>query len=112
MIHRRLLVDDGRGVDEALNETDADKQGLRQTVRHYIVFGNEYRTVQKWNDQRILPTFAITQSDKFSSVNVRKAPITVPDSVKLYLRSFEDGSYLLRFHNMNPTSKISVTLGN
>jgi lysosomal alpha-mannosidase len=40
MIHRRLLADDGRGVEEPLNETDADKQGLRQLVRHYVVFGN------------------------------------------------------------------------
>lgn len=106
MIHRRLLEDDGRGVEEPLNETDSDKNGLRQTVRHYLVFGNEYRTVQKWNDQRILPTFAPSTAAAFLAKSIRAAPITVPESVKLYLRPFEDGTYLVRFHNMNPSQSV------
>jgi hypothetical protein len=61
-----------------LNELDADKNGLRQTVRHYLVFGNEYRTVQKWNDQRILPTFSPSTSSAFLAKSIRTAPITVP----------------------------------
>lgn len=77
MIHRRLLVDDGRGVGQPLNETDGDGTGLKQTVRHYLVFGNNYRNVQKINDQRILPTIAASSTDKFSTVNIRKAPISV-----------------------------------
>jgi hypothetical protein len=103
LIHRRLLVDDDRGVEEPLNETDADKQGLRQTFRHQIVFGNNYRNVQKRNDQRILPTIGVVSSNKFSKVNNKNAPISVPPSVKLYLRPFEDGSYLIRLHNTNPS---------
>ncbi len=106
MIHRRLLADDGRGVEEPLNETDSDKQGLRQLVRHYVVFGNEYRAVQKWNDQRILPTFVVSSSTTFGSKTIRSAPISVPETVKLYLRPFEDGTYLLRLHNMNPASSV------
>lgn len=88
MIHRRLLVDDGRGVGEALNELDRDTQGLRQTVRHYVIFQGDHRAVQKWNDQRILPLFAISSTNNFSKVSIRKAPISVPSSVKLYLRPF------------------------
>lgn len=110
MIHRRLLQDDGRGVGEPLNELDADKQGLRQTFRHYIVFGKEIRAVQKWMDQRVLPSWAVSQSSTFSSVNIRQAPIKVPSTVKLYLRPYEDGSYLLRLHNFDPAQKISVSL--
>lgn len=106
MIHRRLLQDDGRGVEEPLNETGADREGLRQLVRHYVVFGNEYRAVQKWNDQRVLPTFAVSSSNTFASKNIRSAPITVPATVKLYLRPFEDGTYLLRLHNMHPSSAV------
>jgi hypothetical protein len=89
-----------------LNETEADKSGLRQTVRHYLVFGNEYRTVQKMNDQRILPTFAPSTAAAFLAKSIRAAPITVPESVKLYLRPFEDGTYLVRFHNMNPSQPV------
>ena len=122
MIHRRILVDDARGVGEPLNETNPDGSGLVQTFRHNIVFGNEYRAVQKRNDQRILPTFSPSQSDKFGTVAVHGAVIPVPETVKLYLRPFEDGSYLLRLHNMHPFAKVpfsqhrllstSVTRGN
>ena len=50
-------MDDERGVEEPLNETDSKGKGLTQIVRHYVVFGDRYREVQKWNDQRILPSF-------------------------------------------------------
>ena len=36
MVHRRLLKDDGRGVDEALNEPGLDGKGLIITGRHYV----------------------------------------------------------------------------
>lgn len=79
-------------------------------MRHYLVFGNEYRTVQKWNDQRILPTFAPSTAAAFLVKSIRAAPITVPELVKLYLRSFEDGAYLVRFHNMNPSKSATVSI--
>ena len=110
MIHRRLLMDDGRGVGEPLNETDNDRSGLRQSVRHYILFEGDYRSVQKNNDQRILPFYAISSSNNFTKASIKKAPISVPDNVKLYIRPFEDGSYLVRFHNMNVKSKVKNKL--
>lgn len=110
MIHRRLLVDDGRGVGEPLNETDIDHKGLRQSFRHYVLFEGNYRALQKLNDQRILPFFAASSLNTFANVNIRKVPISVPESVKLYLRPFEDGSYLLRFHNINPKDKVTLII--
>ena len=103
-------MDDGRGVGEPLNETGQDSQGLKQFVRHYVLFEGDYRTVQKWNDQRILPSFAVSASNTFARASIRRAYITVPSSVKLYLRPFEDGSYLLRFHNINPAIKVILLI--
>ena len=93
-----------------MNELDYDKRGLRQTLRHYVIFGNNYRTVQKALDQRILPSWAPSKSNSFSSVTLREPPISVPSSVKLYLRPFEDDSYMLRLHNMNPNGKVFLNL--
>ena len=56
MLHRRLLKDDSRGVNEALNETDTDGEGLRQRVRHYVVFGDKWRDTQVQNDQKVAVT--------------------------------------------------------
>ena len=53
MIHRRLLYDDDRGVGESLNEIESDGSGLKQRVRHYVVFGGNYRQVQVQNDQKV-----------------------------------------------------------
>ena len=36
MVQRRILKDDWRGVDEALNETDSNGNGLGVTVTHYV----------------------------------------------------------------------------
>ena len=93
-----------------MNELDTDGKGLRQVVRHYVVFGNEYRAVQKWNDQRILPTIVPSETSSFGSPALRAPPISVPETVKLYLRPFEDGSYLLRLHNMNPSQSVFFLL--
>lgn len=110
MIHRRLLVDESWGV-EALNETEANGEGLKLAVRHYVVFSDQYRQVQKWNDQRILPTFGVSHKDRFEKVSIAKPPLKVPLMVKLSLRPYTDGTYLIRFHNMNPLNSTEVSLG-
>ena len=93
-----------------MNELDKDGKGLRQTVRHYVVFGDKYRFLQKALDQRVLPSWAPSQSKSFGSVTLKQPSITVPSSVKLYLRPFEDDSYILRLHNMDPKAKVKFSL--
>lgn len=58
MIHRRILEDDDRGVNEPLDETEADGSGLKQRVRHCVVFGSDYRKVQLDKDQKVKVTIA------------------------------------------------------
>ena len=70
-------------------------------MRHYVVFGSEWRKVQFNNDQKVKITIAETNSAPFSKVNIRQGPIKVPSGVKLYLRPFTDNSYLMRLHNFN-----------
>lgn len=74
---------------------------MKQSVRHYVVYGDQNRKVQKRNDQKIMITIQPSASSSFAKKEVRLCPIKVPDDVKLYLRPYEDGSYLLRLHNMN-----------
>lgn len=111
MIHRRLLMDDARGVGEALNETEIDGKGLIQKVRHFVVFGDGYRQKQMENDQKV----SISLIDSATATFAKKTPsapaITVPKSVKLYLRPFADGTYLLRVQNFD-LSTVVVTLPN
>ena len=114
MLHRRLLADDSRGVDENLNETEVingKEVGLTQSIRHYVVFGTNYRKVQKQNDQKRLITIAPTASNTFSPAQIRAAPLKVPDTVKLYLRPmFKTNSYLLRLHNMDTENPVIFML--
>ena len=99
MIHRRLLEDDSKGVNEALNETSSNGKGLTQRVRHYVVFGDSYRNVQVKNDQKVRIAIAETNSSPFSKVTIRSCPFKVPSGVKLYMRPNLDGSYLVRIQS-------------
>lgn len=96
MIHRRTQFDDERGVWEPLNETEADGQGLRQTVRHWVVLGDHHRAVQKRNDQPPVVFWAASDSSAFKKRPAAVSPLPVADAVKLYLRPYADGSFLMR----------------
>mgnify|MGYP007037040076 CR=1 FL=1 len=78
-----------------------DEFGINQKVRHWVVVGNANRAVQKMNDQKVLISWANTATATFTKKPTPKAAFPVPDSVKLHLRPFKDGTYLLRLMNFD-----------
>ena len=52
----------------------------------------------------------VSQSTTFSRVRIEKPLIEVPRFVKLHLRPYEDGTYFLRLHNMDPSNSAEVVL--
>jgi hypothetical protein len=106
MLHRRTVHDDERGVFEPLNETEADGKGLRQIIRHYIVFGEDYRKVQKRNDQPILIMWSNTSASNFTNRQTTPTALHVPDDVKLFLRPLGSDDYILRLHNFNTNQPV------
>ena len=73
MIHRRLVNDDARGVDEALNEKDWDGKGMRQWVTHTLLFNKpgfistSHREVQLHRDTANIVVLAPTSKTPFIS---------------------------------------------
>lgn len=61
------------------------------------------------NDQKIAINIIDTTTAAFSKRSPSPVAISVPQSVKLYLRPFLDGTYLLRLQNFDK-SQASVTL--
>ena len=84
----------------------SDGKGLTQSIRHYLIFGNNYRAIQKRNDQPILPIIAESKTGSFYKVFPRQTFFRVPNEVKVYLRPFKDGSYIFRLHNTDPKLKV------
>lgn len=110
MIHRRLLVDDWRGVGEPLNETEKNGTiGLTQRMKHYLVFSN----VSDTRDRKLqyildtasinvlannsLPEFLRSPEANETSLNLKTFPMQ--QGLKVYLRDLGDGDYLLRLMN-------------
>ncbi|EGR32713.1 hypothetical protein IMG5_073080 [Ichthyophthirius multifiliis] len=112
MIHRRTLMDDNRGVGEALNETERIDQnkGLQQILRHYIVFenGNENlsRKIQNYIDSQSIVFYGNSQEEYFKDfllkIDSLKDPLNINNNpyLKVYFRVFGD-DYLLRLNNLN-----------
>lgn len=73
------------------------------------MFGEKYREVQVQNDQSIAISIIDSSTATFAKKNPSGVAISVPANVKLYLRPYSDGTYLLRVQNFG-SSPASVTL--
>lgn len=114
MLHRRLLHDDGRGVDEALNETVCalDKcSGLTVQGKYYLRF-DPLGEGSKWRrsfGQEIYSPFLLAfseQDDKWTNFptptfSAMDPSYSLPDNVAIItLQELEDGTVLLRFAHL------------
>jgi len=117
MLHRRLLLDDARGVEENLNELDWDGQGMRQKMTHVLLFtkpgyiDTSYRRIQYNNDQ---PNLVVLAS---ATANVNHHQFTAPlpegtislDFVKVFSKALSTTKFLFRFHNLDETQTRNVS---
>lgn len=79
-------------------------------MRHYLVFGNNFRNLQKRNDQKIAIFLSPSATSTFAKQAIRNGPLKVPSTVKLFLRPFMDESYLMRIHNMDTDNSVNSLL--
>ncbi|KAI3463535.1 hypothetical protein Pfo_020198 [Paulownia fortunei] len=114
MLHRRLLYDDGRGVDEALNETVCvldTCSGLTVQGKYYLRF-DPLGEGSKWRrsfGQEIYSPFLLAfteQDDKWTNFPIptfsaMDPSYSLPDNVAiLTLQELEDGTVLLRLAHL------------
>ncbi|KAK6153870.1 hypothetical protein DH2020_013509 [Rehmannia glutinosa] len=114
MLHRRLIHDDGRGVDEALNETVCvldTCSGLTIQGKYYLRF-DPLGEGSKWRrsfGQEIYSPFLLAfteQDDKWTNFQVptfsaMDPSYSLPDNVAIItLQELEDGTVLLRLAHL------------
>ncbi|XP_041998923.1 probable alpha-mannosidase At5g13980 isoform X1 [Salvia splendens] len=114
MLHRRLLQDDGRGVDEALNETVCALDtctGLTVQGKYYLRF-DPLGEGSKWRrsfGQEIYSPFLLAfseQDDKWTNFptptfSAMDPSYSLPDNVAIItLQELQDGAVLLRLAHL------------
>ncbi|GLT27152.1 hypothetical protein SLA2020_021760 [Shorea laevis] len=123
MLHRRLLLDDSRGVDEALNETVCvldDCRGLTIQGKYYFKF-DALGEGAKWRRSfgqeiysPLLLAFAEQDGDDWMSSHASTfsgidSSYSLPDNVALLtLQELDDGKVLLRLAHLYEIGEDSV----
>jgi len=117
MLHRRILLDDYRGVDEPLNEI-AFGTGLIIRSRHYVFFdtidksATIHRTVDERLSNPLLLAFAPASSIdswKTNHITSFSALANLPPQVHLQtLQALPNKQFLLRLAHMYETGESSI----
>jgi len=121
MIQRRILHDDNRGVDQALNETDSKGVGVQVQMTHYLFFSNQggsvstRRQIQYDLDTADLVfTASITSNRTLTPKQSQQSPKAttqaLPPLVKFYIKPYNDTNYLVRLHSLDENKNLNVQL--
>lgn len=125
MIQRRIVCNDGKGLNEPLNETDMNdpSKGLSQWIYHNLIFTqqgkkSQQRAVQFFNDQPLLINFAslgsiAASANKKVDINIIEAnniqdTFELPDLVKVLFKPYGNNSYAVWFHNMDSETSVDI----
>lgn len=112
MIHRRILHDDNRGVEEPLNETTPDGTGITVSLKHWLFFSKgpaKQRQLQYDFDTQPLVYLAKAAEDKIlRTKQPRDQEMTDINYVKLYVRPYEDNQILIRLHNILEDKNVTL----
>jgi hypothetical protein len=105
MINRRTYVDDGRGVDEPIDERDpySPDRGLKLRLTHHLLYGNtdlEQRLVSDELEYPLLWFLSSTDSS-FSSASLPTPPFSVPSNIRIRFRPVDSHSLILRVQNLH-----------
>ena len=110
MIHRRLLNDDWKGVNEPLNESEKNGTiGLTQRMKHWLVFAdlseNRDRMLQYQLDTAAIVVLAnnslpeFLRDPRYEETTVNADTYPVIEGFKVYLKDMDNDEYLLRLMN-------------
>ena len=106
MIQRRMYKDDGRGVGEALNETNPDSldgRGIQTNFKHFLRFYNNTeqhdvvqnsRWMQREIDMPLIYVFGVEGNSTDTKENVHRVSLRILflvllDSIMIYLTDFK-----------------------
>lgn len=114
MLHRRIGMDDHRGVAEALNETDWDGKGLRQRVRTWLLlssdnttFARQHRRMQLERDQE--PLIGLAAAKENPKLHRMTDLVIGSDSLlKKLVTIVSDEQVIIRLHNLNDAQSLEV----
>lgn len=122
MIHRVTVRDDAKGVEETLKEVDPKTGDLvKVTTRHSLLYSqpdlveDQRRSRQYDVDRPLQFWFHHSSNAKFvgQAASVKKGAVddsVLPDLVKIYIRSYKAGEYIIRLHNLDEVKTKVVKL--
>mgnify|MGYP000849733300 FL=1 len=113
MLHRRILHDDNRGVDEPLNETFPNGEGITVLTKHWLFFSKgpeKQRQLQYDLDTEAMLYLATLSGNSALRPQKPAARRKIgTNEVKLYVRPYDDHQLLVRLHNVREDQSTTVS---